>query len=80
MELGGWLMSIVGSRHCPQCGGDSLHIVYGLPAPDAFEAEERGEIRLGGCCVDGDSPDRECTRCGFRWRSEAAGSPFGLRS
>ena len=32
-----------------------MPIVYGLPAVEAGAAEERGEIILGGCCVEEDS-------------------------
>jgi hypothetical protein len=38
--------------------------VYGLPSPELFEAAERGEIILGGCCpplVDGLDPHFELT-------------------
>ena len=36
---------------CPRCGSvEAIRIVYGYPGPEMAEAEERGEIRLGGCC------------------------------
>ena len=31
---------------------------------DMAEAEERGEIRLGGCLIGRESPDYECQGCG----------------
>ncbi len=50
---------------CPRCGStDSIRIAYGLPGLDMAEAEERGEIRLGGCLVGPESPDFECLGCG----------------
>lgn len=50
---------------CAHCGSDRLvPIIYGMPAPDAFEAAERGEIALGGCILDEDSPAFRCADCG----------------
>ncbi len=52
---------------CPACGGtDTVRIVYGMPSPEAFQAQERGEIHLGGCCLRGDGldPNRHCRSCG----------------
>ncbi len=34
--------------------------IYGYPAYEAFEAAERGEIVLGGCCITGNDPERAC--------------------
>jgi hypothetical protein len=45
---------------CPRCGGPSVPIVYGLPGGGMFEAADRGEIALGGCCVTDQDPDRAC--------------------
>ena len=50
---------------CPSCGStDSIRIAYGLPGIEMAEAEERGEIRLGGCLIGPESPDYECLGCG----------------
>lgn len=46
---------------CPICGAKTLEIVYGMPSAQTFEAAERGELRLGGCMVFNDEPDRICT-------------------
>ncbi len=56
---------------CPDCGSvNILEIVYGLPSPIMFEKAERGEIKLGGCCVvEGVSPDCYCKDCETTWRS-----------
>jgi hypothetical protein len=54
-------------RVCPDCGGAVLPVVFGFPGPELFEAAERGEILLGGCCMEGDGPVRECNGCGRRW-------------
>lgn len=48
---------------CPKCGHDTIPIVYGEPGQDLLEMEERGEIVLGGCVVDKDSPTRYCANC-----------------
>lgn len=39
-------------------------IVYGMPGPELFEAAERGEVELGGCCISDDMPMFRCDRCG----------------
>ena len=50
---------------CPRCGStDAIRIAYGYPGLDMAEAEERGEIRLGGCVIGPESPDFECLGCG----------------
>jgi hypothetical protein len=50
---------------CPSCGSpDAIRIVYGYPGADMWEAEQRGELRLGGCLVGPESPDFECRECG----------------
>lgn len=59
-----------GSR-CPVCGAVGRPIVFGLPGPDLFEAAERGEVLLGGCCVTGDDPTHGCD-AGHSWRDPRA--------
>jgi hypothetical protein len=41
-----------------------LPIVYGYPGIETREAEQRGEIVLGGCTVDYGMPAFSCKRCG----------------
>jgi len=41
--------------------------MYGMPGIEMAEADQRGEIALGGCCFDENSPDRKCLRCGHEW-------------
>ena len=36
---------------CPKCGGKIVEIVYGEPTDELFNAAERGEVILGGCCI-----------------------------
>jgi hypothetical protein len=51
---------------CPRCGSrEVVPIVYGLPPYQLSEAEERGEIVLGGC--EPTDADRACRSCGHRW-------------
>ena len=52
---------------CPYCGGKLLPIVYGEPDEETFNRHERGEIVLGGCCVNELSPEKECAQCGFQF-------------
>lgn len=53
---------------CTECGGRVVNILYGYPAPDAFEMAERKEIVLGGCLIntEGD-PQWACTECGIKF-------------
>ncbi len=52
-------------RICPRCGAaiQPVPVLYGYPTHEAFEAAERGEIRLGGCVVGDESPDYACPTC-----------------
>ena len=53
---------------CPECGkGDPLRIAYGYPGFDMFEAEQRGELLLGGCVIEPDSPTWACRACRHTW-------------
>lgn len=60
---------------CPQCHQKTgVDILYGMPTIEAFEQAERGEIVLGGCCAESDSPERQCTACGHQWRIRRKGA------
>ena len=48
---------------CPICGGKIIPIEYGFPTNEAFEMAERGEIKLGGCCICEDNPEWACRDC-----------------
>ena len=53
---------------CPACGAEApVRIAYGYPTGDMFEASQRGELALGGCVVESDSPTWACQACGHRW-------------
>jgi hypothetical protein len=50
---------------CPHCGSTkTTPIVYGYPTEEAFAAEAKGRIHLGGCVLSGGDPDRVCDACG----------------
>ena len=58
---------------CPKCRSDrTAPILYGYPSYEAFEAEERGELILGGCeMIDGmPHEDYGCLDCRYRWSKE----------
>ena len=61
---------------CPKCGGKVVKIIYGEPSIEAFEAEERGELILGGCCIQVDEegnslmPDWQCKKCNAQFVEE----------
>lgn len=54
---------------CPNCGGKVVPIIYGEPIPETFESSERGEVVLGGCCVEVNedgvilNPEWACVEC-----------------
>lgn len=54
---------------CPKCGGKIVEIIYGEPDQELFEASERGEVILGGCCITVDEkgnrldPQYGCIDC-----------------
>lgn len=62
-------MSNIKSRVCPVCGGKLVPIVYGEPMGELMEMAERGEIVIGGCCIEVDEkgrslmPEWACTNC-----------------
>lgn len=51
-------------RHCPDCGGDLIPIVWGYPDSDLLEKAGRKEIYLGGCCIPINNPNYHCKKCG----------------
>ena len=58
---------------CPKCRSDrTAPILYGYPSHEAFEAEERGDLILGGCeMIDGmPHEDYGCLDCRYRWSKE----------
>jgi hypothetical protein len=52
--------------HCRQRTGVS--ILYGMPTDEAFRAAELGQIALGGCCIEEDTPERRCLACSHEWQ------------
>ena len=54
---------------CPKCGGKVVKIIYGEPTEELFEASERNEVILGGCCITIDeegnqtAPEHGCINC-----------------
>lgn len=58
------------STKCPKCGSRRMAtILYGLPLfnEELDESLRRGEVTLGGCCITGSDPDKECHDCFHRW-------------
>lgn len=52
---------------CPRCGTtDTVRpLMFGFPSDEMFEASERGEIDLGGCCLPEEPlPHWRCRSCG----------------
>ena len=51
---------------CSSCRGKRFgSYLYGFIAPDEnlFGRMDRGEVRLGGCCIESDSPRWFCRVC-----------------
>ncbi|MFM7045460.1 MAG: hypothetical protein ACKOYG_07930 [Ilumatobacteraceae bacterium] len=62
---------------CPSCGEHTVvRVLFGMPAPFLFEAAERGDVELGGCCIDDYYTGREvrCTACGWQGNHSKNGS------
>jgi hypothetical protein len=56
------------SSKCPACGSAKvLQIIYGKPTRETMQRAERQEIKLGGCIVTGEDPNRFCDSCHHRW-------------
>ncbi len=55
---------------CPECdaGKSIIPIVYGKPGRELMERAERGEVKLGGCCVTEESPRHYCRDCDLDFR------------
>jgi len=62
--LDGFVPRIREIPRCPKCKAtDTIPILYGLPSPGWEQRVEKGRAVIGGCVVDGDEPDRECSSC-----------------
>ena len=53
---------------CSHCGSENtIPIFYGYPAEESMKpllaAVDRGEIKLGGCCVEEGMPTDHCKNC-----------------
>ena len=55
---------------CPECKKrNSIKIVYGYPGEEMMKSAQKGEISLGGCIIERNSPDRYCKNCDSPWLS-----------
>jgi hypothetical protein len=65
IELPGVLNIKPPKRKCPACGSSKVvSIVYGYTSHELFEAAERGEVALGGCCIGDFDNTCSCRECG----------------
>ncbi len=63
------------SNRCPKCDGEAVPIYYGYvpqsgpggEEPEIVQAQERGELVLGGCVVRSSSPAWLCKKCNLRF-------------
>lgn len=65
---GGGQVAWLKSKRCSECGAVAVvEVVYGLPSFEVGEAELRGEVVLGGCCIEGESFGRDvaCRHCSW---------------
>ena len=54
---------------CPMCESkEVIPIMYGYPGYDAFLAEKRGEVVLGGCCITMEDPQWFCKNCRYAFQ------------
>ena len=52
-------------RRCRMCGADVIRIAYGYPTRELLDRHALGEVALGGCVVQSDSPSLACRECGW---------------
>jgi predicted RNA-binding Zn-ribbon protein involved in translation (DUF1610 family) len=61
---------------CPKCGNERIaELVYdesltgadGQLPPAIQEAVDAGVMVLAGCEMECDSPEYQCTQCGYEW-------------
>ena len=53
-------------KKCPKCGHSPVgKILWGMPRMDdkLQELMDAGKIIIGGCCLGGDDPTWECSKC-----------------
>ena len=53
-------------RKCPTCGHSPVgKILWGMPHMDSKleELMDTGKVIIGGCCLGGDDPTWECSKC-----------------
>jgi hypothetical protein len=65
-------MTLFIKEGCPACRHVSgVPLVFGMPGPITFEAEQRGELVLGGCVPMSDEGGNvlnlACLRCAYHW-------------
>ena len=54
------------SKECPTCGHTPIgKILWGMPDmdPKLQKSIEEGKTIIGGCCLGGDEPTWECSKC-----------------
>lgn len=53
---------------CPRCKSNRVvYILYGEPSSQGCELEKKGELVLGGCISDKNSPINYCKNCKNEW-------------
>ncbi len=58
-------------KKCTKCGSkNSIRIIYGLPGYELFKEADAGKVKLGGCIMDGGTPEYYCKDCGNEWNKE----------
>lgn len=52
-------------KTCPFCGSSGiLPVIYGYAPFDILVRADRGEVILGGACVEPSQPHWKCSACG----------------
>ena len=54
---------------CPECGGRTIPIVYGMPVPALGELAHLGVVELAGCVIDVEAP-ASAVRALRRWHGQ----------
>jgi hypothetical protein len=54
---------------CPKCQSKhGVPVIFGMPDVELAARAERGEVALGGCCVE-PGINWHCTSCDYEWGS-----------
>lgn len=64
-------------KKCPKCfSSNVIKFAYGFPSIELIKRYEEGKVKLGGCCIEPDSPVFYCKDCENEWTKQQAIDAF----